>query len=191
MKKKLLSVLLALTMCLTLLPVTALAAGQALTVTQNDVELSPVSAGSPAAREYRISDDGAVITVEGSTSNSRIVVTGNNVTINLNEVSMLLNDCNGSPIEIAENKSVTIIFAGENKLTADAGGPGILVNQGATLTIKEADNASGVNSLTVTGAQQEEFMISKKSWPPSILHHALKTFDVFSDAPVANATGAV
>ena len=157
MKKKLLSVLLALTMCLTLLPVTALAAGQALTVTQNDVELSPVSAGSPAAREYRISDDGAVITVEGSTSNSRIVVTGNNVTINLNEVSMLLNDCNGSPIEIAENKSVTIIFAGENKLTADAGGPGILVNQGATLTIKEADNASGVNSLTVTGAQQEEY----------------------------------
>lgn len=130
MKKKLLSVLLALTMCLTLLPVTALAAGQALTVTRNDVELSPVSAGSLAAREYRISDDDAVIAVEGSTSNSRIVVTGNNVTINLNEVSMLLNNCNGSPIEIAENKSVTIIFAGENKLTADAGGPGIFGQPG-------------------------------------------------------------
>lgn len=136
MKKKLLSVLLALTMCLTLLPVTALAAGQALTVTRNNVELSPVSAGSPAACEYQIREDNAVIAVEGSTSNSRIVVTGNNVTINLNAVSMLLNDCNGSPIEIAEDKSVTIIFAGENKLTADAGGPGILVNQGATLTIK-------------------------------------------------------
>lgn len=66
MKKKLLSVLLALTMCLTLLPVTALAAGQALTVTQNDVKLSPVSAGSLAAREYRISVDDAVIAVEGS-----------------------------------------------------------------------------------------------------------------------------
>lgn len=158
MKKKLLSVLLALTMCLTLLPVTALAAGQALTVTQNDVALSPVSAGSLAAREYRISDNNAVIAVEGSTSNSRIVVTGNNVTINLNEVSMLLNDCNGSPIEIAENKSVTIIFAGENKLTADAGGPGILVNQGATLTIKEADNTPVVNSLTVTGAQKDNYM---------------------------------
>ena len=144
--------------CLTLLPVTALAAGQALTVTRNDVELSPVSAGSLAAREYQIRDDDAVIAVEGSTSNSRIVVTGNNVTINLNEVSMLLNDCNGSPIEIAENKSVTIIFAGENKLTSDAGGPGILVNQGATLTIKEADNTPVVNSLTVTGAQKDNYM---------------------------------
>ena len=158
MKKKLLSVLLALTMCLTLLPVTALAAGQALTVTQNGAELRADIAGSPAAREYRISDNDAVIAVEGSTSNSRIVVTGNNVTINLNEVSMLLNDCNGSPIEIAENKSVTIIFAGENKLTADAGGPGILVNQGATLTIKEADNTPVVNSLTVTGAQKDNYM---------------------------------
>ena len=156
MKKKLLSVLLALTMCLSLLPVTALAAGQALTVTQNGAELRADSASSLAAREYRIRGDNAVITVAGSTSNSRIVVAGNNVTINLNAVSILLNGCNGSPIEIAENKSVTIIFAGENKLTADAGGPGILINQGATLTIKEADNTS-VNSLTVTGAQQDNY----------------------------------
>lgn len=152
MKKKLLSVLLALTMCLALLPVTALAAGQALTVTQNDVELSPVSAGSPAAREYRISHDDAVIAVKGSTSNSRIVVTGNNVTINLNEVSMLLNDCNGSPIEIAANKTATIVLSGENKMTAFAAGPGILVNQGATLMIQGSSDAS----LTVYGAKQDE-----------------------------------
>ena len=43
----------------------------------------------------------------------------------------------------------------------------------------------------VNKRRHHAFMISKKSWPPSILHHALKTFDVFSDAPVANATGAV
>ena len=151
MMKKLLSVLLALTMCLTLLPVTALAAGQALTVTQNDAELSPVSAGYPAAREYRISDDNAVIAVAGSTSNSRIVVTGNNVTINLNAVSMLLNDCNGSPIEIAANKTATIVLSGENQMTAFAAGPGILVNQGATLTIQGSSDAS----LTVYGAKQD------------------------------------
>ena len=152
MMKKLLSVLLALTMCLTLLPVTALAAGQTLTVTQNDVALSPVSAGSLAAREYRIRDDNAVIAVEGSTSNSRIVVTGNNVTINLNEVSMLLNDCNGSPIEIAANKTATIVLSGENQMTAFAAGPGILVNQGATLMIQGSSDAS----LTVYGAKQDE-----------------------------------
>ena len=151
MKKKLLSVLLALTMCLTLLPVTALAAGQALTVTQNDAELSPFNAGSPAAHEYRISDDNAVIAVEGSTSNSRIVVTGNNVTIKLNAVSMLLNDCNGSPIEIAADKTATIVLSGGNQMTAFAAGPGILVNQGATLTIQGSSDAS----LTVYGAKQD------------------------------------
>ena len=151
MKKKLLSVLLALTMCLTLLPVTALAAGQALTVTQNNVELSPVNAGSLAAREYQIGGDNAVIAVEGSTSNSRIVVTGNNVTINLNAVSMLLNECNGSPIEIAANKTATIVLSGENQMTAFAAGPGILVNQGATLTIQGSSDAS----LTVYGAKQD------------------------------------
>ena len=86
------------------------------------------------------------------------MVTGNGVTLRLNNASMILKDRNGSPIEIAEDKSVTIIFAGENKLTADAGGPGILVNQGATLTIKEAENTSGANSLTVTGARQDNYM---------------------------------
>lgn len=151
MKKKLLSVLLALTMCLTLLPVTALAAGQALTVTQNDAALSPFNAGSPAAHEYRISDDNAVIAVEGSTSNSRIVVAGNNVTIKLNAVSMLLNDCNGSPIEIAADKTATIVLSGGNQMTAFAAGPGILVNQGATLTIQGSSDAS----LTVYGAKQD------------------------------------
>ena len=151
MKKKLLSVLLALTMCLSLLPVTALAAGQALTVTQNGVELRADSAGSLAAREYRIRDDNAVITVAGSTSNSRIVVAGNNVTINLNAVSILLNDCNGSPIEIAANKTATIVLSGENQMTAFAAGPGILVNQGATLTIQGSSDAS----LTVYGAKQD------------------------------------
>ena len=105
---------------------------------------------------YTIASDNADITVTGTTRNSRIVVTGDKVTLHLNNASMILQDCNGSPIEIAENKSVTIIFTGENKLTADAGGPGILVNQGATLTIKEADNTSA-NSLTVTGAQQDNY----------------------------------
>ena len=77
-----------------------------------------------------------------STSNSRIVVTGNNVTINLNAVSMLLDDCNGSPIEIAANKTATIVLSGENQMTAFAAGPGILVNQGATLTIQGSSDAA-------------------------------------------------
>lgn len=157
MKKKIVSLALVLTLCLSLLPATAWAVEPTFSVKNGEIELTSTSAGALDAKEYRISQENANITVTGSTNNSRIVVTGNNVTLNLNNVSILLDERNGSPIEIEENKSATIIITRENKLTADAGGPGILVNQGATLTIKEVDNSSVVNSLTVTGAQQENY----------------------------------
>lgn len=157
MKKKIASLTLVLALCCSLLPATALATGSTLSVKRGESELTATNGSGFNAREYQISDNNAEITVTGSTSNGRIVVTGDNVTLNLINSSILLNDCNGSPIEIAANKSATIIITGENKLTADAGGPGILVNQGATLTIKEADNTSEVNSLTVTGAQQDNY----------------------------------
>lgn len=158
MKKKIVSLALVLTLCLSLLPATAWAVEPTFSVKKGENELTSTSAGALDAKEYSISEERANITVTGSTNNSRIVVTGNNVTLNLNNVSILLNGHNGSPIEIAENKSATIIITGKNKLTADAGGPGILVNQGATLTIKEAENTSGANSLTVTGAQQDNYI---------------------------------
>ena len=157
MKKKIVSLALVLTLCLSLLPATAWAVEPTFSVKKGETELTSTSAEALDAKEYRISQENANITVTGSTRNSRIVVTGDNVKLNLNNVSILLDECNGSPIEIAENKSATIIITGENELTADAGGPGILVNQGATLTIKEVDNSSVVNSLTVTGAQQENY----------------------------------
>ena len=157
MKKKIVSLALVLTLCLSLLPATAWAVESTFSVKNGETELTSTSAGALDAKEYRISQENANITVTGSTNNSRIVVTGNNVKLNLNNVSILLDERNGSPIEISENTSATIIITGKNKLTADAGGPGILVNQGATLTIKEVDNSSVVNSLTVTGAQQENY----------------------------------
>lgn len=158
MKKKIVSLALVLTLCLSLLPATAWAVEPTFSVKNGETELTSTSAGALYAKEYGISQEDANITVTGSTNNSRIVVTGNNVTLNLNNVSILLDERNGSPIEIAENISATIIITGENKLTAYAGGPGILVNQGATLTIKEAENTSGANSLTVTGAQQDNYI---------------------------------
>ena len=157
MKKRIGSLLLILALCFTLLPTAAFAA-EDFTVADDGGPLTPTTGSGFNAQVYTIDNDNADITVTGTTHNSRIVVTGNGVTLRLNNASMILKDRNGSPIEIAEDKSVTIIFAGENKLTADAGGPGILVNQGATLTIKEAENTSGANSLTVTGAQQDNYM---------------------------------
>lgn len=157
MKKRIGSLFLVLALCFTLLPTAAFAAEADFTVANDSGALTPTAGSGFNAQVYTIASDNAEITVTGTTRNSRIVVTGDKVTLHLNNTSMILKERNGSPIEIAENKSVTIIFAGENKLTADAGGPGILVNQGATLTIKEADNTSEVSSLTVTGAQQDNY----------------------------------
>ena len=144
-------------MCFAMLPTAAFAAEADFNVANDGGPLTPTTGSGFNAQVYTIASDNADITVTGTTRNSRIVVTGDRVTLRLNNASMILKERNGSPIEIAENKSVTIIFAGENKLTADAGGPGILVNQGATLTIKKADNTSEVSSLTVTGAQQDNY----------------------------------
>ena len=157
MKKRITSLLLVLAMCFAMLPTAAFAAEADFNVANAGGPLTPTTGSGFNAQVYTIASDNADITVTGTTRNSRIVVTGDGVTLRLNNASMILKERNGSPIEIAENKSVTIIFAGENKLTADAGGPGILVNQGATLTIKKADNTSEVSSLTVTGAQQDNY----------------------------------
>ena len=157
MKKRIGSLLLILALCFTLLPTAAFAAEADFNVANDGGPLTPTTGSGFNAQVYTIASDNADITVTGTTRNSRIVVTGDGVTLRLNNASMILEERNGSPIEIAENKSVTIIFAGENKLTADAGGPGILVNQDATLTIKEADNTSEVSSLTVTGAQKDNY----------------------------------
>ena len=157
MKKRIGSLFLVLALCFTLLPTAAFAAEADFNVANAGGPLTPTTGSGFNAQVYTIASDNADITVTGTTRNSRIVVTGDGVTLRLNNASMILKERNGSPIEIAENKSVTIIFAGENKLTADAGGPGILVNQGATLTIKKADNTSEVSSLTVTGAQQDNY----------------------------------
>ena len=157
MKKRIGSLFLVLALCFTLLPTAAFAAEADFNVANADGPLTPTTGSGFTAQVYEITGDNVDIDVSGTTSHSRIVVMGDGVTLHLNNASMILNERNGSPIEIAKNKSVTIIFTGENKLTADAGGPGILVNQGATLTIKEAENTSA-NSLTVTGAQKDNYI---------------------------------
>lgn len=153
--KKLLALLLTLVMVIGMLPMTALAASS-FSVTVDGIQITPTYNGEKYANEYAINEDNANITVSGSTTNGRIIVNADNVAINLNNAAMLLNCCNGSPIEIAEGKTATLVFSGENKLTAYATGPGILVNQGATLVIKEVDS-SGNNSLTANGAQKTDY----------------------------------
>lgn len=148
MKKRILSVITALALCLTLLPAAALAdANIPFSVT---VDGSAATFGYNADKytyEYTVTQDNASITVSGNTTDHRIIVNASDVTITLDSASMDLKDCNGSPIEIAADKSAMLVLKGENALTAYAAGPGILVNQGATLTIKadDSDNTARFN----------------------------------------------
>ena len=151
MKKRIGSLFLVLALCFTLLPTAAFAAEKDFTVANGGGPLTPTTGSGVNAQVYKITDDDVDIEVSGTTSKSRIVVTGDRVTLRLNNASMLLNDCNGSPIEIAADKTATIVLSGGNQMTAFAAGPGILVNQGATLTIQGSSDAS----LTVYGAKQD------------------------------------
>ncbi len=148
-RKRIWSGLLTLVFCLGLLPATALAAGDTFSVTKaGGEEIVSTENEANYTEEYSITED---VTVTGSTVKGRLIVTEDNVAITLENVSMDLNWCKGSPIEIAEDISVTLILEGENTLSAFANGPGILVNQGATLTIQSSSNGTG--SLTVSGAK--------------------------------------
>ena len=60
---------------------------------------------------HAIDQDNAVYTVSGSAKKNRIVVKADNVTIKLENASIELNECNGSPIEIAEGKTVTLLLS--------------------------------------------------------------------------------
>ena len=55
----------------------------------------------------------------------------------------------------------------------------------------ESGLARNVPTILTNSLRHHAFIIRRKSCPPSILHHALKMLEVFSDAPVANAIGAV
>ena len=140
--------LLALVCCLGLLPATALAA-EDFTVTKSDEKtVTGIENTENYTTEYTVTED---VTVAGSTKNERLIVTANS-TITLKNVSMDLNWCKGSPIEIAGGVSATLILEGENTLSAFADGPGILVNQGATVTIRSQSD-DNTDRLTVSGAK--------------------------------------
>lgn len=146
--KRIWSGLLALVFCLGLLPATALAA-EDFTVTKSDEKtVTGIENTENYTTEYTVTED---VTVVGRTRNERLIVE-EEATITLNNANMSLNECKGSPIEIAEGVSATLILEGENTLSAYADGPGILVKQGATLTIKANSGEGESDSLTVSGA---------------------------------------
>ncbi|MDO4175252.1 MAG: S-layer homology domain-containing protein [Eubacteriales bacterium] len=150
-QKRALSMLLALCMVVCMLPA-AWAAGFQISVNGNDLEETYDS--QSYAYVHTVAEDNAVVEITGTTTNHRVVVNADNVTIRLTDVTMDLTNCNGSPIEIAAGKTAVLEISGNNSVSAYAAGPGILVNQNAALTIRETSSDS---SLTVEGAQMQKY----------------------------------
>ena len=157
MKKRLLSGLLSLALCLSLLPTAALAEDSQSTI----VGGFTVSGGTQGT-DYSYSNgvltvnDGANITLStsGQTTDRIVVAQNATATITLAGVSITPQDgyTNYSAIDIPDGASLTIILQ-ENTMNTLTGGssnvthgaPGIHVPSGASLTIK------GSGTLTVTG----------------------------------------
>ena len=153
MKHRILAWIMAAALTVGLLPATAWAA-DTFSVATSSGQIEPKGNAEDYTKEYLITED---VTVTGSTENGRLIVQQDNVTITLQNVSMALDWCKGSPIEIAENVSATLILDGKNILSAFADGPGVLVNQGATVTIRSA-SGSNTDSLTVSGAKAGNYV---------------------------------
>ena len=151
MKHRILAWIMAAVLTVGLLPATAWAA-DTFSVATSSGQIEPTENAEDYTKEYLITGD---VTVTGSTKNGRLIVTENGITITLQNVSMALDWCKGSPIEIVEDVSATLILDGENTLSAFADGPGILVNQGATVTIQ---SKSGKDSLIVSGAKAGNYV---------------------------------
>ena len=146
--------LLLLTLALMLLP-TAAGATDGFSVTKSGGEqIEATENKENYTEEYQITEN---VTVTGSTKSGRLIVKQDGITITLKNASMDLNWCKGSPIEVAEGVSVTLILDGENTLSAFADGPGILVNQGAAVTIQSA-SGNNTDSLTVSGAKAGNYV---------------------------------
>lgn len=65
----------------------------------------------------------------------------------------------------------------------------VLLSQFTTHT--DRGLAKKVPTIETKSRRHQAFIMSRKNCPPNIRHQELKIFDVFSDAPVANAIGAV
>ena len=158
-KRRILAALLALALCLSLLPMSALAAETTAT-TEGGLTVS----GGEAGTDYTYQNNTLTVltttalTVSGETTKDKIVVSGG-VTANLilDGVSITFNDGTANSgdkteenagtcaLSLGEGSILNLTLADENTLQSGAGRAGIFVPQNSTLTI------NGEGTLNVTG----------------------------------------
>lgn len=140
MKKRLFSILLCFCMALSLLPISAMAAGITYTITTGALTIN-----SGNLSTY----DNATIT--GTVSNEAEQLTIDGVTVNLTieglSITMTGYGGNMSGITLKNNATLNLTVKGTNALTGTYGGAGIDVPQGCTLNIM----AESTGTLTATG----------------------------------------
>ena len=158
-KRRILAALLALALCLSLLPMSALAAETTAT-TEGGLTVS----GGEAGTDYTYEDNtltiktGKELTVFGTTTTDKIVVEGgvtanltlNGVSIAFADGSVTTNDkeetgAGTCALSLGEGSILNLTIADENTLQSGAGRAGIFVPQNSTLTI------NGEGTLNVTG----------------------------------------
>ncbi len=81
------------------------------------------------------------------------VTTGVDANIALNNLKIDLKNCNGSALTVPTGSTIMLTLIGENLLRSYAAGPGILVDNGAKLTI----SGENTETLEVYGAQMEYY----------------------------------
>lgn len=158
-RQRILATLLALALCLSLLPMSALAAETTAT-TEGGLTVS----GGEAGTDYTYQNNTLTVltttalTVSGETTKDKIVVSGG-VTANLilDGVSITFNDGTANSgdkteenagtcaLSLGEGSILNLTLADENTLQSGAGRAGIFVPQNSTLTI------NGEGTLNVTG----------------------------------------
>lgn len=160
-RRRMLATLLALALCLSLLPMSALAAETTAT-TEGDLTVS----GGEAGTDYTYQDNTLTIktektlTVSGTTTTDQIVVADNvEANLTLNGVSITFNNGTADSgdttesnagtcaLSLRDNATLNLTLAGENTLQSGAGRAGIFVPQNSTLTI------DGEGALNVTGGR--------------------------------------
>ena len=158
-RRRMLATLLALALCLSLLPMSALAAETTAT-TEGGLTVS----GGVAGTDYTYEDNTLTIktekklTVSGTTTTDKIVVEGgvtanltlNGVSIAFADGSVTTNDkeetgAGTCALSLGEGSILNLTLADENTLQSGAGRAGIFVPQNSTLTI------NGEGTLNVTG----------------------------------------
>jgi uncharacterized repeat protein (TIGR02543 family) len=120
---------------------------------ENVINLSEPSASTGYGWTYTVGvftvENGASVKVTGSTDLNRVVVAANAAaTLTLNNVSINLSTDTGSPIDLSNGATVTLILSGTNTITPKGSSTGINVPTGRTLTVSSASTGR----LTVTGS---------------------------------------